>query len=417
MIYDIEGNSIAANPNFLTVYIAASNASDESKSKADFVCTGTNDESVINTVIASHSSTGCTIKLSEGEFNIGSFSQNSDNVMPTAILFKGGSNRVTFNIEGHGIPGVLIADGTTPGAGAFTKIKITDSCYDALDNSNPFSVFRSTEQKVKFNLRNLGIHAKSNSKPITYINGFYSENICLDDIWIWNDNYNSKPSPNTKCYGVVGTKGSNLGISYEWNKVDVYGCYEAFRISGEHLILRQCVARFGIYPYTFGIVTNPSGANTHPITLINCADECNQKMPLFGINGESGQTDNKGARQAVTFIDYNIEWVANQTIPGTREYAKELYPNMYKGSIEYTIQEAWGGNSKNSKTIPFWDSGSGHGFVSRNQAHELSGTTLERESYSDAGAANFMQTFYDTDLNKMVFYDGTDWRDMNGTTV
>ena len=416
MIYDIEGNSIAANPNFLTVYIAASNASDESKSRADYVCTGTNDENVINSVLEEYANTGCTIKLSEGDFIIDSFGKNSDSVMPTAILFGGNSSkRTTFTIEGFGIPGVLIADGTTPGSGSFTKFKISDTCYNGLDNNNAVSVFRSVANKVKFNLRNVGIHAKGNAKPITYINGFYSENICLDDIWIWNDDYNSKPSPNTKCYGVVGTKGSNLGISYEWNKVDVYGCYEAFRISGEHLILRQCVARFGIYGYTFGIVTNTYGANTHPITLINCADECNQKLPLFGINGESGQTDGKGARQAVTFIDFNIEWVADKTISGTREYAKELYPNMFKGSIEYTIQTSWGGNSKNSKTTPFWDSGSGHGFVSRNQAQELAGTTTERTSY--AGAENYMQMYYDTDLAKMVFFDGSLWRDMSGTAV
>jgi len=54
-----------------TVVIAASDATDLSKSKADYVCTGTNDQTTLNAAIAAHGSFGfIRVALTEGTFNI-----------------------------------------------------------------------------------------------------------------------------------------------------------------------------------------------------------------------------------------------------------------------------------------------------------------------------------------------------------
>lgn len=63
------GGSADGGPMVLTV--AANNASASIKARADYVCTGTNDEVVINTALAALPTTGGKVQLSAGTFNIG----------------------------------------------------------------------------------------------------------------------------------------------------------------------------------------------------------------------------------------------------------------------------------------------------------------------------------------------------------
>ena len=63
--------------------------------------------------------------------------------------------------------------------------------------------------------------------------------------------------------------------------------------------------------------------------------------------------------------------------------------------------------------IQFWERGSGHRFKTRNSAHAMAGTTAERLSY----IPTYIQTYYDTDLGKLVIYNGEAWVDANGKRV
>ena len=79
----------------VTVFVAASDASFKSKSGADYVCTGTNDEETIQDAIDSLPSVGGIVQLSEGTFK---FSNNiPDTDIPQGVELK---SNVTFKGAG-----------------------------------------------------------------------------------------------------------------------------------------------------------------------------------------------------------------------------------------------------------------------------------------------------------------------------
>lgn len=63
--------------------------------------------------------------------------------------------------------------------------------------------------------------------------------------------------------------------------------------------------------------------------------------------------------------------------------------------------------------IKFWADGSGELFRTTNMVHERKGTTANRGLFYPM----FMQEYFDTDENKMLVFDGTNWIDMIGNIV
>jgi len=68
---DIRAPAAAGKPLQTTVFVAASNARDEEKAQADFVCDGINDGAIITQAINSLPYSGGIVKLSEGTFYLG----------------------------------------------------------------------------------------------------------------------------------------------------------------------------------------------------------------------------------------------------------------------------------------------------------------------------------------------------------
>ena len=66
----------------VTIRLAAANSSAGDKAAADFVCTGTNDEVVLNRAIELLVKGG-TVRLADGDYNIDSFANEGD----SAIIF------------------------------------------------------------------------------------------------------------------------------------------------------------------------------------------------------------------------------------------------------------------------------------------------------------------------------------------
>ena len=92
--------------------------------------------------------------------------------------------------------------------------------------------------------------------------------------------------------------------------------------------------------------------------------------------------------------------------------AREVVPGSWCGNITFAANT--NPLSKgNAVDIQFWEKGSGHRFKTRNSAHALAGTTAERLTY----VPTFVQTYYDTDLNKLVIFNGEAWVDANGNKV
>jgi len=83
-----------------TIFIAASNASNFSKQKADIVCGGTNDQVKINDAISRLSNTGGRIVLSEGTFNLSNYITISGYNNLSICGMGPGSTTITGSIYG-----------------------------------------------------------------------------------------------------------------------------------------------------------------------------------------------------------------------------------------------------------------------------------------------------------------------------
>ena len=149
------------------------------------------------------------------------------------------------------------------------------------------------------------------------------------------------------------------------------------------------------------------GTFDHPISLINCNDELDSCLPKFvrcGYYKDTPDTDwyvVEKPLQSVNFIACNIEYAGNDVA-----LAEEVTEGAFCGKIEFTS----GGDGYNRVNQRFWKNGSGHNFTTINLAHALGGSSAMRNTY----APNYMQQYYDTDLNMLLIYNGVNWVDVNG---
>jgi hypothetical protein len=415
MLYKSTGASI---PTQLDIVVAASNSAQADKDVALYVCDGTNDEITIQTAV--NTARGRVI-LAEGDYYIDSFPNSEGYGVSSAIHF-GASAQQNISVVGAGT-GSCRKNGTTNGITGGAIIHVSSACYTGLSGSTQYAIFASvsngTSRKypwTKVNIESISFVIPDNQKKIICIDGWMMSSLSIKNVLAMAVADASSAStlkvPVDGCIGIRGMQGSNFGMYNRWESSFVWGFYEGYAVSGEHLVGIDLGSRYCNYGFTFNRKTNGTGAWLHPITLINCCDECNFNMPLFGNNGESGKSDGLSGRQTINLIDFNLEWLSSYYAKGGA-YATELYPGFTFGEISYTVQTSYGGNSKNSVSTKFWATGSGANVKTVNKAHQLSGTTEERETY----AANENQQYFDTDLNKMVYYINSTWVDGSGTEV
>ena len=244
---------------------------------------------------------------------------------------------------------------------------------------------------ISFNVYKLGIQIPDNKKTIRCIDLYYASMGKVEDVLIMSMVHTGQ---NIKTEGIRGLRGHNFGTGYSMKNMFVWGMGIGYNISGEHLIMENCGVRYSLYPFAFGL-TPEQVRNAHPNTLINCCDERCENGPIFGANPN---------KQPITFIDYNME-------VGLREgSAVEQVPGAFVGNVEYAAVGYPGEHDYINVDYPFWEPGSGIGFRTRNMSNPYSGITASRPIH-----ANLNQQYFDTTLNKMVYYTGSNWIDAMGT--
>lgn len=410
------------------VFIAASDARETEKERADFLCTGVNDEVVIQAAINSiYAAGGGTVRMSSGTFYIDSFTNyeaNDDGGSYTAIMIPSNNTTgYTIKIIGDSIPYSYTANGGT-------RIRVSDTCYEGLDQNKVYKIFRSpyvrslvNNARVSLIMEQFGIYLPWNQKKIMCIDLLYTNRVELRHVYItaYISGYNGhtvsiQNPPDVAVEGCVGlrmTGGSNAGLLSTYDSVVCIGFYEGIKVGGEHVIGLNLGGIFNVYSYTFGNYPWSDGMN-HPITLINCSDERSVNLPLFAYCSES--RNNSASGQQISIIDFNVERIAAYT-PGKQlgNLARELVPGTFHGDISYTIQYRYGG-SPLSTTMKFWEDGHGQRFQSRNSTQLLACDTTTRNSY----APNYLQRIWDTTLGKEVICVDTankTWKDAMGNIV
>ena len=391
--------SVAVKDTFV---VAASNTPARYARSVDFFCDGINDEeeiqAAVDAVRASAMKSG-TVQLLSGDYSISHFAEYDSTIAdrPTAILAQAGAYCV--NIEGS-----VGENGT--------KLHIvTDELGELGEQVDVFALGVQGLQGTIVNYKNLRVIVDDQDHPLIVFNNYYNAACKMESVRMYALGYGAGKMPVEGLIGVRCSRGSDNGIGQEMRHVGATGFYEGFQIGSEHLVAFDLLGRSCYYAYTFGNYDYNAGMCEHPLVLINCADEGSARLPLFARNGKYNTPNTNNGLQEVHLIGFNLEVRPNwnptlaEPVPAT-----ETRPDTWCGHIDFVASREGTGNIKNFK---FWADGSGQRFDTVNGTHRKGGTTAERNSYTP----QYMQQYFDTTLNKMLVYDGSAWRDMNGAAV
>ena len=332
------------------IYIAANDSSDFDKANADIVCTGSNDERIINKAVASLPY-GVTIQLFDGNYYFDEFSTMNN----SCVYFQNSGYGRTITIKG-----------TTENKSFLSNygvvIHVTEKAYSVLNDTTTYSVFNSVNKKVPIydhdaypnnvNFENFYLFLYNSQKKVVGINGsnlgsmeVNQGGVDYKDYFYYRFNRLKPPTPVEGCIGILSVKGANDEMArISMDCANAGGLWCGMTIKGvEHLIMNTCTSSRNVYGYEF------VGRCDKTLTVINCADEGNRHLPIF-----------KGTGSA-TIIDFCIERLHHEVIPddpnGSAEpFATENVENGWKGFLSYRIQGNALGVNK------FWKNGHGKGF-------------------------------------------------------
>lgn len=413
--------SVGAAQDAREVRLAASNSRSEAKSAADYVCTGTNDERVIQAAIDDCAKTGRQLFLFAGLYRLDAVRDFDDGGPRTAVCLR--NMHREFAVKGErrqviGWPKDMDVNGVVlylrpealPSDGSSVDIVRGEWSREGIMNGSALT------------LRNVSIWAPDSQHALRALD-LQRVNSCeLHNVQLramgkallqgLKYPYGNPPPPIRDNIGITLTDGSN-NAPVNLVNVSSSGFGQCFQVGGEHVVMVNCSATFGLYGFTFGNYPYHCAFN-HPITMINCCDEQNVNMPLFASCGDDG--GKMHGCQEVTMVSFNFERVAAH-VPGKKlgDLMRETRPGTWRGQIGFTTQPDW--HAINSVDLPLWaEDGSGSGFRTVNNAHKPACTTAERKRYYP----QYMQQLFDVDLKKLVICIDTKnrvWVDANGNKV
>ena len=395
------------------ITVAAVDSKIEKIDDIDFICTGKNDEIIINKAIDEAVKQSKIVYLLNGKYYIDDFYDWDDGGPKSAIRFP--ITRIQNTMIGQTYPYGKNDFGVTFYVSASALDKVKDEEYDVIRTGwTAKGIINGSVLKIE----NVQIVLSHNQTPIRCVDLRRCDRVELKNVRAvgYGDikaGFGAPPPVPVKgCIGFTMTDGSNNYI-VRYDNVSASGLYEGIQVGGEHVVMVNCAAIMNFYGYTFGNYGFNCGCN-HPITMINCLDERNVNLPLFN---ECGDHDKQGniirGRQEVSMISFNIERMAHQT-PGGKlgDVMREVHPGSYCGRIDFTWQPDW--NAINSVDCQIWETdGSGKGFRTTNLTHKTVCTSVERLSYGPT----LGQQVFDTDLNKLltcIDIKAKKWVDANG---
>lgn len=411
--------------NFGYIYIAASNSAEEHKSKAHFVCSGKNDELIIQKAINLCIEQDKNLYILNGKYIIDAFHNHKDYGPLSAICIPNAHREIKIIGQNHEYGFQKKYDnGVVFYVSNDALNTITTESVDVIRGAWTYS---GIQNGSSLNMENIAVVLANNSHPIRCVDLRRTDRVDVKNISLisYGDSISPDsnvglgtppPIPAKGCIGLTMTDGSNYDYS-NYTNVQAWGFDEGIQVGGEHVVCVNCGATIGNYGFTFGNYETNNGSN-HPITLINCLDERNINLPYFGkwCGDSNANSERIIGNQEILLIGFNIERLAGQT-PGGKlgDLMKEEIPGSWCGKIEFTAQPAWG--AINDVNFKLWESnGSGSKIKTINNCHRTVCSTSERNTYYPS----LGQQIFDTDLNKMLVCIDADkklWVDFLGNKV
>lgn len=399
-------NSLLKTSDIL--YIAAADSSEADKRIADYVCSGTNDQDIIQSAIDTVSNEKCgeirgvRIILLQGNYYISAFPRK--NQYGNVAIMTGPST----NKYGHIAITISGSECTES-----TVIHLTEECYNSLNNNENYSVFgcyTADWEHTNWNhhlFKSLYVTIPDNQKNIVCFDGRNMGSMGLrrckcicETRGLWANINPQLPVENFVAF--MGTAGSNNMWESKWEFCQAEGFGQGFAVGSEHLYIQKCTAAFGRYGFTFNNYPRSNfGAVVHPITIVSCADEANANLWKFGKNE---------FKQCIRVHNLSFE-VIPEWFALDGHFATEENPGDYVGHIDFVGNN--GMYSHNSVNLQFWEKGSGNNFETVNSTHKKVCSSKERREY----CANIGQQLFDTDINKLLIYTENGWVDTLGNSV
>ena len=398
--YSINGIKNATMGNMPVIVIAASDSINSDKEKANIICTGTNDNAIIQSVIDSIGERSAIIQFANGHYYFDSFSVHDDYYYglyfakyQREIILRGCNHDHRANIT------------TLESIEQCAIFEVTQTAYDALP-ANQESYFIGSNREYQFPYKVIGVedisfYIPDYTKPIIGVDGAYCSDMHVEKCFFTSGgDYTSDVNVNPKCVAVRGCGQGNIGYNYYFQHIKILGWGTGFQITGEHLQCIDCIAQKTAYGFVFGncdAVPYPRGDSTglHPNTLINCGAEANSIGALYFGTGH---------KNAVSIIDMNMEAGLPSTDPWGSEFLFSADDNSsFCGEISYAVLQnfsPWIHIQKNA-----WDSNAhASKFKTIDLIAPLSGTTAQRPT-----DPVYLSQYFDTTLDKMLTWNGSAW--------
>lgn len=413
---DTVTNFITPNNNYNVIHVASAWASDEEKLGADYICDGINDGAELQSAIYDlRARGGGTLKLSNERYIIDTLFDSGDSRVGKYGIFipTNNDNTILIKIEGTNFPNVI-----QPMYFSYcARLDMSQELYDSLGENEIVSIIGvkpviSGSGKVSrssvgctLSIENVAINIPAPQKKIIGVNCEYAYNMQLKGVHCGLTEYAGDPQEKDgkiinsviDCIGIRTLYGYNWGSGYRIDDCNVRGWGLGFDISGEHLIMQNACARFVNTGFRFGHFGDDT-MMSHPNTLINCCEE----WLLHGMVFEGN-----GLGQSLNIIDFNIEDMTSNGW-GRKTYATESTPGSYHGTLTYTTTR----DSYKNAPHKFWEDGSGVNMLTRDLNDKFSGSTENRPK----NPQNHQQ-YFDTTLNKMLYYINGNWVDAMGIVV
>lgn len=385
-------SSISLTPN--VVYVAAYNSPDEIKKKCHYVCSGNNDQTVINSAIASLEYGGI-VHLCAGNYIVDSFGEIKAYAWDCAIGMNDNGKSRHIVIEGDYLP-------IAPNANSLqSEINISDSCYNSIGEDvvavigTSYSVAEHTYYyRNALSLKNIAIVLPNNNKPVIGVLQIHTSIGGCDNVQVSNiatrDFVNdgivgNAPTPHPLSIGFYGHPNANSNPYTIYNCCNAQGFGTGFAIGGDHNVLINCWTGRNSIGYSFGVVSNCA----HHNTLINCCSESDTQFMVLG-----DKTENE--IEPLSIINFQIEKNPELAPEGDDLCCTEVNPNtQWCGEISYTAKPL---NTR------FFEQGQGMLFKVRNMRSKISGTYEQRPINP-----NYLEQYYDTELDRMLIWNGETW--------
>ena len=401
---DVEISSLAIfsdAPSNNVITIAASDSTNAAKNNADIVCDGVHDADIINYVINAHSALGeKSLKLyfRNGNYHINTLVESADHLYYYGIGLAGHLN---YEVEGENsswFDSDNNADGYLSGIGGGVQFVMPNSTIENIPDNKEIRVIQNLRRNNRFpyshvSMKNISVKCYTNQKEIIGFDLEPASGIYLNSCFSVVDLPESQlPIPTGYSAGIRCPNGSQNAYYHLQNCYSI-GWYIGIQAGGEHLMLLSCGCVCCAYSYWLA----KSGGVYHANTLINCNEEHCINSIYFA----------SGASNGVYYeiISHDIELAKDDSNWRNLKGAEEANPGRVRGRVSYCCTKA----NVGSVSHRFWESGSGLQFETRESYAKIYGTTAERPENPSPN-----QKYYDTTINKMLMYTGTDWIDFMG---